>query len=204
MYFVKTPKIVKSIYKNVIWDLPNNDNKVFLTFDDGPTKNITERILDILFSHNIKATFFCLGKQVEQHPEIFDRIIKEGHSVGNHSYSHLKGWNTEDKTYLDDFRKGEKLIQSSMYRPPYGKIKRSQLKELTPTIKIIMWDVLPGDFSPKNSIEKIVSNTVNNTISGSIIVLHDNNKCGVKMLKTLPSIIEQLKSKGFSFEPIRI
>ena len=202
MYFVKTPKIARAFNKKAIWSIPNNVKEIFLTFDDGPTPLITNHTLDILKKHNIKATFFCLGKQVEKNPEIFKKIIDEGHAVGNHSYSHLKGWTTKNEQYLEDVRKGEAIIKSNLFRPPYGKIKRSQVNLLNPQTKIILWDVLPGDFSPKNNVEKIVSNTLNSVESGSIIVLHDNNKCGNKMLQALPIIIEKLKEKKYKFSAI--
>ena len=202
MYFVKTPKIAQSIIKKAVWNIPNNDREIFLTFDDGPTPSITNQTLDILREHKIKATFFCLGSQVEKHPEIFKRITDEGHAVGNHSYSHLKGWTTNNQQYLEDVRKGEAIIKSHLFRPPYGKIKRSQVNSLNPETKIILWDVLPGDFSPNNNVEKIVSNTLNSVESGSIIVLHDNNKCGNKMLQALPIIIKKLKEKKYKFSAI--
>ena len=202
MYFIKTPKIAQSILKKAVWNIPNNDRRIFLTFDDGPTPSITNQTLDILKEHKIKASFFCLGSQVEKHPEIFQRIINEGHTVGNHSYSHLKGWTTNNKIYLEDVHRGESLIDSNLFRPPYGKIKRSQINSLSPQIKIILWDVLPGDFSLKNNVEKIVSNTLNSVESGSIIVLHDNDKCGNKMLQALPVIIDKLQEKKYSFTPI--
>ncbi len=202
MYFVKTPKIARSIIKKAVWNIPNNDREIFLTFDDGPTPSITNQTLDILSKNQVKATFFCLGKQVEKHPEIFQRIMDEGHAVGNHSYSHLKGWTSKNDQYLEDVRKGEAIIKSNLFRPPFGKIKRSQVNSLSPQTKIILWDVLPGDFSLKNNVEKIVSNTLNSVETGSIIVLHDNNKCGNKMLQALPVIIDKLKEKHYFFSPI--
>jgi peptidoglycan/xylan/chitin deacetylase (PgdA/CDA1 family) len=202
MYFVKTPKIARSILKKAVWNIPNNDRGVFLTFDDGPTPSITNQTLDILKEHKIKATFFCLGTQVEKYPELFKRIIDEGHAVGNHSYSHLKGWTTNNNRYLEDVRKGEAIIKSNLFRPPYGKIKRSQVNSLSPETKIILWDVLPGDFSSKNNVKEIVSNTVNSVESGSIIVLHDNIDCGGKMIAALPIIIDKLKEKKYCFPPI--
>ena len=181
MYFVKTPKIARAFNKKAIWNIPNNDKEVFLTFDDGPTPLITHHTLDILKKHQIKATFFCLGKQVEKHPEIFKKIIDEGHAVGNHSYSHLKGWTTKNEQYLEDVRKGEAIIKSNLFRPPYGKIKRSQVNLLNPQTKIILWDVLPGDFSPSNNVEKIISNTLNqwnqDPLSYCMITLSVEIKC---------------------------
>ena len=202
MYFVKTPKIAQAFNKKAIWNIPNNVKEVFLTFDDGPTPLITNHTLDILKKQKIKATFFCLGKQVEKHPEVFKKITDEGHAVGNHSYSHLKGWTTKNEQYLEDVRKGEAIIKSHLFRPPYGKIKRSQVNLLNPQTKIILWDVLPGDFSPSNNVEKIISNTLEAVESGSIIVLHDNAICGNKMLQALPIIIDKLKEKKYTFSAI--
>ena len=202
MYFIKTPKIARSVLKKAVWTIPNKDRRIFLTFDDGPTSSITSQTLDILREHKIQATFFCLGSQVEKHPEIFKRIIDEGHAVGNHSYSHLKGWTTNNNEYIEDVKKGQSLANSKLFRPPYGKIKRSQVNALNSGTKIILWDVLPGDFSAKNDVEKVVSNTLNSAESGSIIVLHDNNKCGNKMLQALPNIIDKLKEKKYYFSPI--
>ena len=202
MYFIKTPKIARSILKKAVWTIPNKDRRIFLTFDDGPTSSITSQTLDILREYKIQATFFCLGSQVEKHPELFKRIIDEGHTVGNHSYSHPKGWVTSNKEYIEDIKKGQSLTNSNLFRPPYGKIKRSQVNALSSGTKIILWDVLPGDFSAKNDVEKVVSNTLNSAESGSIIVLHDNNKCGNKMLQALPVIIEKLKEKKYYFSPI--
>ena len=202
MYFVKTPKIAQAFNKKAIWNIPNKDNTIFITFDDGPTPSITNQTLDILKEHKIKATFFCLGSEVEKHPEIFQRIIDEGHAVGNHSYSHLKGWTTKNEQYLEDVLKGEAIIKSNLFRPPYGKIKRNQVNLLNPQTKIILWDVLPGDFSPSNNVEKIISNTLEAVESGSIIVLHDNTICGKKMLDALPIIIDKLKEKKYNFSAI--
>jgi len=202
MYFVKTPKIAHTLFKKAVWNIPNDKNGVYLTFDDGPTPSITDQTLDILAKHQIKATFFCLGKQVEKHPELFQRVIDEGHSIGNHSFSHLNGWVTENEKYMDDVQKGHTHVQSNLFRPPYGKIRRSQIKQLSKSFKIIMWDVLPGDFSPKNSVETIVSNTISAVEPGSIIVLHDNDKCGDKMLKALPVIIKKMIENKYNFLPI--
>lgn len=202
MYFTKTPKIVQSIYKNVIWNIPNNSNTIYLTFDDGPTEEITGKTLEILKKCNVPATFFCLGNQVQKNPVLFQRIKEEGHSIGNHSFSHIKGWNSSNDAYINDVKKAGNLIKSRLFRPPYGKIKRNQLAKLTAEYKIVMWDVLPGDFSPKKTVQDIIKNTVDNVESGSIIVLHDNTNCGAKMNKALPEIISVLKDSGFVFSSL--
>lgn len=201
-YFVKTPSVIRQLYKHVTWKLPNDRSAVYLTFDDGPIPSITEKTLDILKEYDVKATFFCVGENVERHPTIFNRIITEKHHVGNHSYNHLNGWKTNNETYFQNIEKCQSLIKTNLLRPPYGKIKREQITQLKATYQLIMWDVLSGDFDPKTSVEKIVSNCVESTESGSIIVMHDNIKCGEKMLEALPQIIQQLKAKGFVFEVI--
>jgi peptidoglycan/xylan/chitin deacetylase (PgdA/CDA1 family) len=201
-YFVKTPLVIRQLYKHVTWKLPNDRSAIYLTFDDGPIPSITERTLAILKEHDVKATFFCVGENVLRHGAIFDQIINDGHHIGNHSHQHLNGWKTENETYYQNIEKCQSLTKTSLLRPPYGKIKREQIVQLKGYYTIVMWDVLSGDFDPKTSVEKVVSNVVNNTESGSIIVLHDNSKCGEKMLEALPQIIHQLKAKGLVFETI--
>lgn len=201
-YFTKTPSVIRQLYKHTTWTLPNDRSAVYLTFDDGPIPSVTERTLAILKALGVKATFFCVGENVQRHSAIFDQIINDGHHVGNHSHQHLNGWKTENETYYQNIATCQELTQTILFRPPYGKIKREQVNQLKDTYSIIMWDVLSGDFDPKTSVEKVVLNVVKNTESGSIIVLHDNNKCGEKMLEALPIIINQLKAKGFVFETI--
>lgn len=199
-YFIKTPKILHSLYRDAVWFLPNNENKIYLTFDDGPVEGITDRCLDILTDFGVKATFFCVGENVERNPQLFDRIQAEGHVAGNHSYNHLNGWKTENTAYLDNIQQCDHLVQSKLLRPPYGRIKRSQIRELKQSYKIIMWDVLSADFDPKMTVDQIHDNVIKNTETGSIIVMHDNEKCGHKMLEALPGILSELLENGFRFE----
>lgn len=203
-YFVKTPKLLHSLYRDAVWFLPNSNNKIHLTFDDGPVPDITSKCLDILKEHKVSATFFCVGENISKNPELFTRILDEGHAVGNHSYNHLKGWKTDNSTYYENVQKCADQINSSLFRPPYGKIKRSQLKHLRNQYKIIMWDVLSADFDPKVSVEQCINNVTENTESGSIIVMHDNEKCGNKMLEALPTIIQKLKDSGFTFDVLSV
>ncbi len=201
-YFVKTPKILHALYKDAVWFLPNSENKIYLTFDDGPIPEITEECLDLLAEFNIVATFFCVGENARKHPAILNRILAEGHVVGNHSYNHIKGWKTSDSEYIDNVKLCNEYVKSNLFRPPYGKAKRSQLKSLRKDYKIIMWDLLSGDFDPSVTVEKGVKNVVAKTESGSIIVMHDNEKCGKKMLAILKETIPQLLAKGFVFEKL--
>lgn len=199
-YTAKIPWIIKKIFPSLIYTVDNQEKKVFITFDDGPIAATTTQILDILDTFGAKATFFCLGKNVENHPELFELIKQKGHSVGNHSYSHKNGWKTENTEYFHDIDKATKLIKSKLFRPPYGKIKPSQIKYLKKKYKIVMWDVLSGDFDPHTSKEKCYDNVINNIESGSIVVFHDSLKAKEKVLDILPRVLKTLSELGYVFE----
>jgi peptidoglycan/xylan/chitin deacetylase (PgdA/CDA1 family) len=207
---IKVPKIIKLLFFNQVWNIPNSENTIYLTFDDGPTPEITERVLEILDKHHIKATFFCIGDNVRKHPEIVQKILSKQHSVGNHTYSHLKGWKTPAKIYISNTEacrmklNSQFTIQNSqIFRPPYGKITPWQSFKLRKLgYKIIMWDVLSKDYDTSISAEKCYENVIKNVSSGSIIVFHDSNKAKINILNSLEKTIETLKSKGFNFEKI--
>lgn len=209
-FMIKVPKIIKLLFFNQVWDIPNSENTIYLTFDDGPTPEITERVLEILDKHQIKATFFCIGDNVRKHPEIVQKILSKQHSVGNHTYSHLKGWRTPTKTYINNTEacrmklNSQFAIQNSqIFRPPYGKITPWQSFKLRKLgYKIIMWDVLSKDYAASISAEMCYENVIKNVSSGSIIVFHDSNKAKENVLNSLEKTIETLKSKGFNFEKI--
>src|SRR3569833_1618752 len=154
---VKTPWIVKQLYPKLLWNKPRSGTRIFVTFDDGSFFFVTPFVLNILQKYDAKATFFCIGDNVNKHPDIFEQVKKAGHAIGNHTYNHLKGWVTDNQTYLDNFLQCDEPLHSNLFRPPYGRIKRSQiklLKEARPQIKIIMWDELSGDFDINLSQEK--------------------------------------------------
>jgi hypothetical protein len=209
-FMIKVPKIIKLLFFNQVWNIPNTENSIYLTFDDGPTPEITERVLEILDNHHIKATFFCIGDNVRKHPEIVQKIISKQHSVGNHTYSHLKGWKTKTKTYISNTEACEiklnslfKIRNSKLFRPPYGKITPWQSYKLRKLgYKIIMWDVLSRDYDASISAEMCYENVIKNVSSGSIIVFHDSLKAKENMFNSLEKTIETLKSKGFNFEKI--
>ncbi len=208
-YWIKTPRIIKRLFNNQVWDIPNNENKVYLTFDDGPTPEITEWVLEVLKQNNIKATFFCIGNNIQKYPEIFERVVGSGHAIGNHTFNHLQGWKTPTKTYLANIHLCEQEIQklknpnSKIFRPPYGKIRPSQSNKLRKLgYKIIMWDVLTADFDQNISPEKCLENATRKVTSGSVIVFHDSIKASVNLKYALPKTIEILKEKGFIFDVI--
>src|SRR5215217_3318476 len=145
MYLVKTPWLLKKLYPQLIWDSDKHSRTIYLTFDDGPIPIVTPFVLNILAQYQAKATFFCIGDNVTKHTDIFENLKLAGHAIGNHTFNHLKGWDTADELYVQNFIKAEEILQSQLFRPPYGRIKRSQIKLLKqhrPNIKIVMWDVL--------------------------------------------------------------
>jgi peptidoglycan/xylan/chitin deacetylase (PgdA/CDA1 family) len=214
LYWIKTNTFIKKIFSNYIWDIPNMENKIYLTFDDGPTPEITEWVLEELRKYQAKATFFCIGKNINKHKDIFLKTMKEGHSIGNHTNNHLNGWNTPTENYLDNIALCKSEInnttstiynqQSSLFRPPYGKINKSQSKKLRQLgSKIIMWDVLSADFDQTITPEKCLENVIQHVKSGSIIVFHDSVKAFKNLEYTLPRSLKILKERGFVFETIR-
>lgn len=198
MYLVKTPAFLKKLYPELIWDIPTKDTPhIFLTFDDGPTPGITEQVLNILEKHQTKASFFCTGKQVEKHPSLYESIVLAGHTVGNHGYAHLSGWKTSVDTYLKDIDRCADFVTSPLLRPPYGRINRRQMALLKKNYRIVMWDVLSGDFDAQVSPEKCLENVTENSMPGSIIVFHDSEKAAPNMLYTLPRFLTFCQEKNW-------
>jgi len=208
-YWVKTHFIIKKLFPSFIWDIPNNEKKIFLTFDDGPDPEVTPWVLAVLKKVDIKATFFCIGDNIKKHPDIFKEILSQGHAIGNHTFNHLKGWETETTTYLENIKKcDDEILESGgfstdLFRPPYGKISRSQTKEvLKLNKKIIMWDILTVDYDKTVTPEKCLENATRKVTSGSIIIFHDSVKAFPNLEYALPKAIEILKEKGFVFDVI--
>lgn len=184
--------------KSLIWKLPNTENRLFLTFDDGPIPHLTMEILKILSDFEVKASFFCVGENIQKHPELYERIIADGHEIGNHSYNHLSGWKTPVPLYVENVEKAAAVIPSKLFRPPYGQIKYDQIKLLKSQYQIIMWSILSGDFDPKLSPEECLFNVLQSK-SGDIVVFHDNIKAKEKVLFALPRFLDHFLKKGFQF-----
>lgn len=189
-------------YPLLTWQIKTDEKVIYLTFDDGPHETATSFVLNILKKHNAKATFFCIGKNVQLHSEIYERIINEGHSVGNHTFNHLNGWEVNDENYLSDIANASSVIQSKLFRPPYGRIKKSQVKILQPNYNIIMWSVLSGDFDVNLSPQKCLNNVIKNTAKGSIVVFHDSAKAMERLAFALPKTLEYFSEKGYVFKSI--
>jgi peptidoglycan/xylan/chitin deacetylase (PgdA/CDA1 family) len=206
LYFVKTPFWLKMLYPKAIWDIPSPIEKVlYLTFDDGPHSECTTFVLDQLKKYNAEATFFCIGKNVDAHFDVYKRIIEEGHAVANHTNNHLNGWKAKDEDYLLDIRKAMNIIDSKLYRPPYGRITRFQLSQLLkPAYKLypIMWSVLSGDFDKDITPEKCASNVILKAHSGDIVVFHDSEKASERLKYALPKVLSYFSQKGFVFKKI--
>ena len=191
------------------FSIPNSENTIYLTFDDGPIPEVTEWVLDVLKEHQVWATFFCVGENIYKHPQVFERLVSENHLVGNHTYNHNNGWKTETDVYQESFFKTEKIILektgkvSKIFRPPYGKITPKQALMIKQQgYEIVMWDVLSADFDLNQTPEQCLDNLKKHTQKGSIVVFHDNVKSFQTLQKVLPEYLLFLKEKGFKTEVI--
>lgn len=210
---VKTPLVAKKMFPNYVWDIPSTNKSIYLTFDDGPTPEITNWTLNTLKQFNAKATFFCIGNNIEKYPDIFKNILNDGHSIGNHTHTHIKGWKTKTKDYIENIAACENAYKShipnskriNLFRPPYGQIKPKQgRKILKLDYKIIMWDILSFDWDHTISKEDCLKNVISKTKSGSIIVFHDSVKASKNMTYILPKVLEFFSDKGYVFKAINL
>ena len=206
-YFVKTPGWLKRIYDKYIWNMPSGEKAIYLTFDDGPHPTATPFVLKQLRQYNALATFFCIGKNVVSHRGIYDQIINEGHTTGNHTYNHLNGWKTANDVYMKDIALASAEIDSDLFRPPYGRITSFQAKNLKPVMKgrnprVIMWDVLSADFDINCSPKQCLANVLFSVVPGSIVVFHDSEKAFPRLEYTLPRMLDHFSGKGYSFKSL--
>ena len=207
MYLSKTPRWLRLLYKGCTWSVETQEKVLYLTFDDGPHPSITPFVLDELKKVNARATFFCIGRNVAAYPHIYQRILDEGHATGNHTHNHLNGWKTSNRRYLEDIAEAKKYIDSSLFRPPYGKIGHFQLSQLSLPrfqLKTVMWSVLSGDFDTTLTTEKSLENVLLNSFPGAIIVFHDSEKAYKRLAYALPGTLKYFTEKGFSFDRLRV
>ena len=201
MSVVRPGKLLRCMFPGVIWRGDKNDHSVYLTFDDGPIPEVTPWVLDVLNEYHVKATFFCVGENVEKHPKIFERIINEGHMVGNHTFHHMNRWKNKSKAYFNDIDQAGEIIRSPLFRPPHGKIYPWNVFMLKKNFKmIVMWDVLTYDFDKDHSAEKVFDNVISNTRNGSILVFHDSVKAWHNLKEVLPKSIEWLINNKFELK----
>jgi peptidoglycan/xylan/chitin deacetylase (PgdA/CDA1 family) len=207
MFFHRTPWLVQKLYPNLIWSRSTSDKSIFLTFDDGPIPDLTEFIIESLRKHEAKATFFCVGDNLKKYKHIAEKAIAAGHKLANHTYNHIPGWSTENGDYFDNIAKCELELkqlgqQHRLFRPPYGKIKRSQISQIHQDFKIIMWDVLSGDYRADLSSEKCLKNSIDATKNGSITLFHDNLKAEKNLKYTLPRYLDHFSNLGYQFRTL--
>ena len=197
--FVKTPSLTKYLFPSLVWKKNTDQKKIWITFDDGPNEKVTPYLINVLEKFDIKATFFIIGNQAKKYPELVKLIINNGHKIGNHSFSHLNGFSTNNNKYLEDVEQAKKYIDSDIFRPPYGKITPFQIKKLKKDFKIIMWDIMSWDFKENIYPNKIYKNVIDNVENGSIILFHNNLKSYNNLKNSLEIILEKLKDKGYQF-----
>ena len=202
MYLVKTPKYLQEAFPSIEWRYKTTDKVLYLTFDDGPTQESTHTILEILQRYDAKATFFCVGDNIKKFPTIHKSILDEGHKVGSHTYNHLSGWTTTNQNYYSNIHKAAKLVDSPLFRPPYGRITPNQSKQLSKDYRIVMWDVLSGDFDRSISAKKCVLNVTTNAKPGSVVVFHDSEKTSKLVAKVLPQVLEYFMARDYQFKAI--
>lgn len=196
---VRPPKLLRSFYKDSLWRMDKNESVIYLTFDDGPIPELTPWILDILKVNEVKATFFCVGENIKKNPEIFDRIINEGHQIGNHTFNHIKGWEVNKTAYHENVEKCQELTKTTLFRPPYGRIKKSQYKLISEKYKVVFWDVLTYDYDRLTTPKKCLDNGLKHTRNGSIVVFHDNIKAEENLKFALPHYIEHFLKLNYKF-----
>lgn len=199
---VHLPGFVTKIFPRAIWTIPNPRKEIYLTFDDGPIPEATPAVLELLRKENIKATFFCVGENVFKHPEVYQQVLDEDHAVGNHTYNHYNGLKKKKKDYLRNIEKAGTVINSKLFRPPYGFMRRSQYRALKKQYKIIMWDVISCDYKRSLSKEEVMANVMDYVRPGSIITFHDHIKTYDNVMYVLPRVIKELKAQGYQFKKI--
>ena len=197
--------MLRTVYPEFWWKIDDAaDPTIYLTFDDGPIPDVTEFVLEQLDKFEAQATFFCIGDNVRKHRDVLYKVLEAGHMVGNHTFNHLNGWKTDDATYLENIQycQEQLRVETSLFRPPYGRIKKSQVAEVIENYSIVMWDVLTGDFDRSLSPKVCLRKTIQYTESGSIVVFHDSLKAWPTMRYVLPRMLAYFADRGYSFRAV--
>jgi peptidoglycan/xylan/chitin deacetylase (PgdA/CDA1 family) len=202
MYLVKTPKFIQELFPNFTWRIPSQEKVLYLTFDDGPIPEVTPWVLEQLAAYNAKATFFCVGENIQQHPKVFQQVVDAGHAIGSHTFNHMNGWITDNLPYFHNVRHAANLTKTVLFRPPYGKLRRRQTQFLLRHYRIVMWDILSGDFDPSISKEQCLNNVTRHAEPGSIVVFHDSLKAKDKLQYALPRALAYFAEQGYRFEAL--
>ena len=202
MYFHRTPRWIQALLPQITWKIPSEEKILYLTFDDGPDSLITPKVLACLDRYGAKASFFCIGKKALKEQGLLEEIRRAGHTIGNHTFSHPNGWKVSSAQYLEEIEKCHQIIGGNLFRPPYGKITPKQLKAVHPTYKVVLWDILSGDFDASLSKEKAWQKIIKYTEKGSILVFHDTQKASEKLLYILPKLLSYYSKQGYAFHAI--
>lgn len=203
-YLAKTPVLIQWLWPGFIWKMPTREKVLYLTFDDGPIPEVTPWVLDTLRTAGAKATFFCVGDNVRKHPQVYKRLLSEGHGVGNHTFNHLNGIKTADADYLENVGRCADWVSSRLFRPPYGRLRKAQRAALQQHYKIVLWDVLSGDFDASISSEQCLRNITRHARPGSVVVLHDSLKAQRHLQFVLPRLLAYFQERGYRFEAISL
>lgn len=199
---MRPPLILQQLFYSLTWKLPAKEKVLYLTFDDGPIPEVTPWVLEQLDRYSAKATFFCIGNNIRKHRMIYEQVVAKGHRIGNHTYHHLNGWTTFNSDYYKDIELCQRLVESELFRPPYGKIRPTQVAGLKNRYRIIMWDVLSRDYDRSLSGEEVLSIVLENARPGSIVVFHDSLKAEERLRYALPRVLEAFSQQGYRFERI--
>jgi peptidoglycan/xylan/chitin deacetylase (PgdA/CDA1 family) len=202
MKAVTVPAFLRIFYPSLLWQMPPGNQTLYLTFDDGPHPQITPKVLEILDKYQAKATFFCVGENVQRFPQTYAEILQRGHRTGNHSMNHLNGWKTNLNLYYENVNECRNHIDSELFRPPYGRNTPTQIHTLKKEYKIVMWSVLSYDFDPETTPEQCLDYVLEHAEDGAVIVFHDSEKSAQNMLYALPKALEYYNEKGFRFESL--
>jgi peptidoglycan/xylan/chitin deacetylase (PgdA/CDA1 family) len=192
------------IYPGAVWSLPESGKTIYLTFDDGPVEGVTDKVLEILRRYNAKATFFCIGRNVVRYPRLLERILEEGHVVGNHTFTHPSAWTSGSENYLKDTAQAAKIIPGKLFRPPYGRLTPVVLTRLKKDYRVVMWDVLSRDYDAAVNPEQVYQNVTQHAREGSIIVFHDSQKAAHNVLPVLPRILDFFSERGYAFNSLQV
>ncbi len=204
MWLAHPPRIVKDVHPSMYWEIPTQKREVFITFDDGPTPIITDKVLDLLQKYQAKATFFCLGKNVAQAPDLFKRIKRGNHTIGNHTFNHINGWKANSEDYFREVKLTEEIFTSKLFRPPYGRMRPKQIKTISKDYSIIMWSHLSLDYDKKYSKEECLNLSIKDLKKGSIIVFHDSQKAKDRMLFALEGFLQYCQEKKWKCSAIQL
>ena len=207
MYFHKTGLLFRLFYPTFMWEKPTNRKIIHLTFDDGPIPGVTDFVLETLAQYQAKATFFCVGDNAARNPEVYRRVVEHGHEVGNHTFNHLNGWKTPTDKYLSNVEQCRQVMglqdENLLFRPPYGRISREQAAQVSKGYRIVMWDVLTGDFDRQLAPEKCLQRSLKYTQKGSIVIFHDSLKAERNLRHVLPRYLAHFTGEGYKFEGLK-